>query len=61
MRKLTGSISKTNPTDVNPKMILFTSTLNVAMVQTLELDNFIQDYFRETITNFQAVNRENGF
>jgi len=31
------------------------------MVQTLELDNFIQDYFRETITNFPAEHRENGF
>ena len=42
-------------------MILFTSALNVFMVQTLELDIFIQDYFRETITNFLAVHRENGF
>jgi hypothetical protein len=31
------------------------------MVQTLELDNFIQDYFRETITNFLAEHWENGF
>jgi len=31
------------------------------MVQTLELDNLIQDYFRETITNFLAEHRENGF
>ena len=28
---------------------------------TLELDNFIQDYFRETLTNFLAVPQESGF
>ena len=31
------------------------------MLKTLELENFIQDYFRETITNFLAEHRENGF
>ena len=31
------------------------------MVQTLELDNFIQDYFRETITNFLAVHSGEWF
>jgi len=31
------------------------------MVQTLELDNFIQDYFHETLTNFQAVHQESVF
>ena len=31
------------------------------MVQTLKLENFFQDYFRETITNFLAVHMENGF
>jgi len=41
--KLPGNISKiNNPTDVNAKMILFTSALNVFMVLPLELDNFIQ-------------------
>jgi len=56
--KLAGKISKINrPTDVNAKMILFTSALNVFMVQTLELDNIIQDYFNETITNFKLYMR----
>jgi len=31
------------------------------MVNTLELDNFIQDYLRETITNFLTVHQESGF
>jgi len=31
------------------------------MVQTLEQDNFIQDYFNETLTNFLAVHQESGF
>ena len=31
------------------------------MVQTLELDNLIQDYFHETLTNFQAVHKESVF
>jgi uncharacterized protein YqcC (DUF446 family) len=35
-------------------MILFTSAVNVFMVKTMEVVNFIQDYFRETITNFLA-------
>ena len=47
--------------DVNAKMILFTSALNVFMVQTLELENFIQDKFRETLTNFLAVYMKNNF
>ena len=60
--KLAGKISKiNNPTDVNAKMILFTSALIVFMVQTLELDYVFLGYFRETITNFLAVHQENGF
>jgi len=60
--KLAGKISKINsPIDVNAKMILFTFALNVFMVQTLELDNFIQGFFRETITNFKLYIKENGF
>ena len=31
------------------------------MVQTLELENFIQDKFRETITNFLDIHMEYGF
>ena len=42
-------------------MILFTSALNVYMFQTLELEIFIQDYFRETINNFLAVHMKNDF
>jgi hypothetical protein len=60
--KLPGKISKINrPTDINTKMILFNSALNVFKVQTLDLNNFIQDYFRETITDLLAVPQESGF
>ena len=53
--KLAGKISKiNNPTDVNAKMILFNSALNVFMAQTSDLNNFNQDYFRETVNNFLA-------
>ena len=42
-------------------MILFTSALKVFMVQTLELDNFIQSFFCETITNFKLYIKESGY
>tara|TARA_B110000014_G_scaffold243381_1_gene213687 strand:- start:41 stop:262 length:222 start_codon:yes stop_codon:yes gene_type:complete len=42
-------------------MILFNSTLSVFIVQTLEQYNFIQDYLRQTITNFQVVHQESNF
>ena len=42
-------------------MILFNFALNVSMTQTLELDNFIQSFFRETITNFKLYIKESGF
>ena len=42
-------------------MILFISVLNVNTAQTLEQDNFIHDYIRETLTNFLAVHQESSF